>query len=56
MKFTKVFRGVPDGGIYPVGYQPGDECPPELEAAAFECGAVAVPFDDATEPSARKKK
>jgi hypothetical protein len=40
MKFTKVFRGVPDGGIYPVEYQPGDTCPPELVHAANEVDAV----------------
>lgn len=34
MKFAKPFKGVPDGEIYPVDYQPGDECPPELQAAA----------------------
>jgi hypothetical protein len=42
MKFTKVFRGVPDGGIYPVEYQPGDACPPELAHAAMEVDAVEV--------------
>lgn len=48
MKFTKPFAGVPDGKIYPVEYQAGDECPPELEAAAHELGAL--------EPVARKAK
>lgn len=42
MKFTKDFRGVPAGAIYPVEYKPGDSCPPELEAAAIETGAVEV--------------
>jgi len=42
MQLVKPFLGVPDGEIYPVQYQPGDECPPELEAAAAELGA----FDD----------
>lgn len=42
MQFSKPFLGVPDGEIYPVQYQPGEECPPELEAAATELGA----FDD----------
>lgn len=46
MKFTKVFRGVPDGGIYPVEYQPGDTCPPELAHAASEVDALA----DAEQP------
>ncbi|MGV3679773.1 MAG: HeH/LEM domain-containing protein [Acidovorax sp.] len=34
MKVTKPFDAVPNGEIYPVTYQPGDECPPELEATA----------------------
>ncbi|MDQ2822741.1 MAG: hypothetical protein M3Y65_20580 [Pseudomonadota bacterium] len=42
MKFTKLFRGVPDGCIYPVGYQPGDECPPELLQAAGEAKVLEV--------------
>ena len=42
MKFTKVFRGVPDGGIYPIEYQPGDTCPSELVHAASEADALAV--------------
>lgn len=45
MKFTKDFRGVPDGEIYPVQYAAGDECPPELEAAAIETGAVKAKAD-----------
>lgn len=43
MQLVQPFLGVPDGEIYPVQYHPGDECPPELEAAATELGA----FDDA---------
>jgi hypothetical protein len=39
MQFVHPFLGVPDGEIYPVQYQAGDECPPELEAAASELGA-----------------
>ena len=39
MQFTKPFQGVPHGQIYPVQYQPGEECPPELESAATELGA-----------------
>jgi hypothetical protein len=42
MKFTKVFRGVPDGDIYPVEYQPGDICPPELVHAASEVDALSA--------------
>lgn len=39
-KLTKTFRGVPDGEIYPVEYRAGEECPPELERAATELGAL----------------
>lgn len=39
-KFTKPFYGVPDGEIYPVQYEKGDEIPPELLDAAKEAGAV----------------
>lgn len=42
MKFTQPFRGVPNGEFYPVAYAPGDECPPELEAAAIACGVVEI--------------
>lgn len=47
MQLVKPFLGVPDGEIYPVQYQPGEECPPELEAAATELGA----FSDAESAS-----
>lgn len=40
MKFTKPFRGVPNGEFYPVAYAPGDECPAELLEAAQIMGAV----------------
>ena len=40
MKFAKTFKGVPNGEIYPVEYQPGDDCPPELEHAARELEAL----------------
>lgn len=42
-KLTKPFRGVPDGEIYPVQYEPGDECPKELEAGAKSLGALEAP-------------
>ncbi|WP_198388661.1 hypothetical protein [Burkholderia ubonensis] len=38
--FSKVWRGVPEGKIYPVTYEPGDECPPELEGAAAAADAL----------------
>lgn len=43
MKFRKAFLGVPAGEIYPVAWEKGDECPPELEAAAIASGAVKAP-------------
>ena len=45
--FTKRFRGVPEGEIYPVTFEQGDECPSELVAAAEEAGAL-----DAAPPKA----
>lgn len=39
-KFTKPFKGVPNGAIYPIQYAVGDECPPELEAGARSLGAI----------------
>lgn len=39
-KFTKPFLGVPDGEIYPVRYEKGDEVPAELLEAAKEAGCV----------------
>lgn len=40
MKAIKSFKGVKDGDIYPTEFKPGDEIPPELEAAAVELGAA----------------
>lgn len=40
MKATKEFKGVKDGEIYPTEFKPGDEIPPELEAAALELGVT----------------
>ena len=39
-KFTKPFLGVPDGEVYPVQYEKGDEVPAELLEAAKEAGCV----------------
>jgi len=39
-KFTKPFKGVPQGEIYPKEFKSGDECPSELEAAAREKDAL----------------
>lgn len=37
---SKPFRGVRNGDIYPTEFAPGDECPPELTAAAIARGAL----------------
>ena len=50
MKFTKQFHGVKDGDIYPTQFEPGEECPRELEAAAHEAGALDA------EPRRKKAK
>lgn len=55
MKFTKPFYGCRDGEIYPEQFQAGDECPPELEAAAAECGAVQGDEQTATRGPGRRK-
>ena len=53
MIFEKPFKGVPDGEIYPVEYEPGDECPPELLDAAKAAGAVGAEPD--SKPVTQKK-
>lgn len=40
MKFTAPFKGVKAGDVYPTKFQPGDDCPAELESAARACGAL----------------
>lgn len=40
LKFAKPFQGVEEGEIYPTQFNPGDVCPPELEAAAQEAGVL----------------
>lgn len=52
MQLTKPFQGVPDGHIYPVDYQAGDECPPELEAAAIALGCADGDADQVAQASA----
>lgn len=42
-KFTKDFEGVAVGEVYPRTFKPGDDCPPELEAAAIQEQAIAAP-------------
>lgn len=49
-KFTKPFLGVPDGEIYPVHYEKGDEVPAELMEAAKEAGCVSGKKGDSKLP------
>lgn len=51
MIFSKEFRGVRDGEIYPTTFQAGEECPPELVDAALILEVLEVP-----EPVESKKK
>jgi hypothetical protein len=51
-KFTKEFTGCKAGEIYPTTFAAGDDCPPELEDAARECGVLA----ETAEPKPRAKK
>lgn len=46
MIFSKEFRGVRDGEIYPTTFQPGDECPPELVDAAQSLEVIEAPEAD----------
>lgn len=49
-KFTKPFLGVPDGEIYPVQYEKGDEVPAELLDAAKEAGCISSKKGDSKQP------
>lgn len=51
MQFSKEFRGVLAGEIYPTTFKPGDECPPELLDAAISEGVV-----EQTAPKTTKAK
>ena len=39
-RFKTAFRGVPNGEIYPIDYNPGDHCPSELAEAAKSLDAL----------------
>lgn len=53
MKASKPFKGVKDGDIYPTEFKPGDEIPPELEAAAVELGAAD---NESSNPATKQTK
>jgi len=50
MKFKAPFYGKKAGDIYPTRFQIGEECPPELEAAARSLDVLAVPAEDEPPP------
>lgn len=57
MKFTKPFYGVTAGEIYPREFAVGDDCPPELEAAAKSVDAIEAKAETrAPENKGRVKK
>lgn len=41
MKFIKNFRGARKGEAFPTDFKAGQDCPPEMLAAARAAGAVA---------------
>ena len=48
LKFIKPFKGCKQGDIYPTQFTEGEECPPELEAAAIDTESVEP--DEAAPP------
>ena len=50
-KLKKELFGAPDGEVYPRVFEVGEECPPELEAAAQHADAL----ESAEEAAAREK-
>jgi len=44
-RFSKPFRGVKAGEIYPTQFEVGDECPPELVAGAQRLGVLDASTD-----------
>lgn len=56
MKFTAEFKGVKDGDIYHTTFQPGDECPKELESAARETGSLSADVESREEVKKAKAK
>lgn len=51
MKFTKPFKGVKAGEIYPTEFKAGEEVPAELEAAAIDAGAVDTKASATNKPT-----
>lgn len=55
-KLTKDIFGVVAGDIYPTTIEAGEECPPELEEAAREAGALEEVTPEEVTPAVKNAK
>lgn len=53
MKFAQQYKIVMPGEIYPRTFEPGDECPPEIEANARAAGRLEAPKHEPKGKSAK---
>jgi len=54
MKFVKPFVGATGGSPFPTTFNIGDECPPDLIAAALEKNAVVGEEKEASKPDKKE--
>ncbi|WP_295963732.1 hypothetical protein [uncultured Bartonella sp.] len=54
MKFVKPFVGATGGSPFPTIFNIGDECPPDLIAAALEKNAVVGEGKEASKPAKKE--
>lgn len=54
MKFVKPFVGATGGSPFPSTFNIGDECPPDLIAAALEKNAVVGEEKEASKPAKKE--
>lgn len=54
MKFVKPFVGATGGSPFPTTFNIGDECPPDLIAAALEKNAVVGEEKEASKPAKKE--
>lgn len=54
MKFVKPFVGATGGSPFPTTFNIGDECPPDLIAAALEKNAVEGEEKEASKPAKKE--
>lgn len=54
MKFEKPFVGATGGSPFPTTFNIGDECPPDLIAAALEKNAVVGEEKEASKPAKKE--